>query len=130
MKSARLKLSLNNKGQSLVIFVALLPILLLIIAFIFELGNLSTIKNKYENEIKSTIEYGLNNQNDENLQNKLLRLLNENIEGNKEVQVDKDEIKVHVTYNPKGIYPSIFKQEFVIDLTYKGQFTTGKIEKE
>lgn len=81
MKSRPQKQSLNNKGQSLVVFVILLPILLLFMAFIFELGNITYLKNKYENEIKSTIEYGLKHQEDENLESKLNRLLDENLEG-------------------------------------------------
>lgn len=130
MKSRPQKQSLNNKGQSLVVFVILLPILLLFMAFIFELGNITYLKNKYENEIKSTIEYGLKHQEDENLESKLNRLLDENLEGNKEINITESSIEIHITHNPNGIYSEIFKQKFEIDLTYIGQFATGQIIKE
>ena len=130
MKSRPQKQSLNNKGQSLVIFVTLLPILLLFMASIFELGNITYLKNKYEDEIKSSIEYGLKHQEDENLESKLTRLLDENLEGNKEINITESSIEIHITHNPNGIYSELFKQKFEIDLTYNGQFATGKIIKE
>ena len=130
MKSRPLRQSLNSKGQSLVVFVVLLPILLLFMAFIFELGNITYLKSKYENEIKSTIEYGLKHQEDENLESKLNRLLDKNIEGNKEISITENSIEIHITHNPNGIYSELFKQQFEINLTYIGQFDTGKIIKE
>jgi len=130
MKSRPLRQSLNSKGQSLVVFVVLLPILLLFMAFIFELGNITYLKNKYENEIKSTIEYGLKHQEDENLESKLNRLLDENLEGNKEISITENSIEIHVTHNPNGIYSELFKKQFEINLTYIGQFDTSKIIKE
>lgn len=130
MKSRPLRQSLNSKGQSLVVFVVLLPILLLFMAFIFELGNITYLKNKYENEIKSTIEYGLKHQEDENLKSKLNRLLDENLEGNKEISITENSVEIHITHNPNGIYSELFKQQFEISLTYIGQFDTGKIIKE
>ena len=130
MKLKLLRRSLNSKGQSLVVFVVLLPVLLLFMAFIFELGNITHLKNKYENEIKSTIEYGLKHQEDENLKSKLNRLLDENLEGNKEISITENSIEIHITHNPNGIYSELFKQQFEISLTYIGQFDTGKIIKE
>ena len=130
MKLKPLRQSLNSKGQSLVVFVVLLPVLLLFMAFIFELGNITYLKNKYENEIKSTIEYGLKHQEDENLESKLNRLLDKNIEGNKEISITENSIEIHITHNPNGIYSELFKQQFEISLTYIGQFDTGKIIKE
>ena len=130
MKSRPLRQSLNSKGQSLVVFVVLLPILLLFMAFIFELGNITYLKSKYENEIKSTIEYGLKHQEDENLKSKLNRLLDENLEGNKEISITENSIEIHITHNPNGIYSELFKKQFEINLTYIGQFDTSKIIKE
>ena len=130
MKSRPLRQSLNSKGQSLVVFVVLLPVLLLFMAFIFELGNITYLKSKYENEIKSTIEYGLKHQEDENLESKLNRLLDENLEGNKEINITESSIEIHITYKSNGIYSELFKQQFEINLTYIGQFATGKIIKE
>ena len=52
---------MNNKGQSLVIFILILPILLLLFALIWEIGNLGFTINRYETEIKDTINYVLNN---------------------------------------------------------------------
>lgn len=121
---------MNNKGQSLVVFVFLIPVIFLIIGFIFELGDYTYQKNKYENEIKYTLQYGLKHFEDENLNEKLTKLLDKNLEGNKEINISDSEIKVHVLYKPKGIYSNLFKNKFEINLTYVANKDTNKIIKE
>ena len=50
---------MDNKGQSLVIFVLLLPIIFIILSIIWELGNMQLQISQYENAIKDNIKYGL-----------------------------------------------------------------------
>ena len=57
----------NNKGQALVEFVILIPVLMLLILSIFDLGNIILKKYKLENELDTIINY--NNNNDEQLMN-------------------------------------------------------------
>ncbi|WP_418209468.1 TadE/TadG family type IV pilus assembly protein [Bacteroides sp.] len=44
--------TLNNKGQSFVTFVMLLPIIIILLAIVVDVGNLAYTKHKYETEIQ------------------------------------------------------------------------------
>ena len=114
---------MDNKGQTLIIFVLILPILLLLFTLIWEIGNLSFTINKYEAEIKDTINYGLKNK--ENIdENTLINLLKENIDGNITVKID-DKIKIDVKEKYKALFK--FNNHFYIDITYIGYIENEKI---
>lgn len=80
----------NNHGQTLVLFIFILPIILSLVLLLINYSVLSSEKLKLENNIKSAIEYGLNLKlnniaiedgyltNDE-IKNKLDYLLKQNI---------------------------------------------------
>ena len=54
-------LKINNKGQSLVMFVLIIPIFLLILTLVYDVGNAIYEKDRLSNTNYLTIEYGLNN---------------------------------------------------------------------
>ncbi len=112
---------MNNKGQSLVIFVLILPALLLLITLTFEIGNLNYTVNKYKKEIKQTIEYGLNNIEKENLQAILTNLLKENIKGQINIEINNQIIKINIKDEIS------FTKKFDINITYIGYKENGKI---
>lgn len=107
---------MNNKGQSLVAFVLMVPIIFILVSFMFKIGNLSYLKNSYENEIKSVIKYGLNHLDDDNLENKLRVLLDSNIDGEKNIKIDNNVIIVNFK-----------KKDLKIDLTFTGKKENDKI---
>jgi len=78
---------MNNKGQSLVVFVLVLPLIILIIAGIMEVGRLYLTKTEYENNIIETINFGLDNLDKDNVKEKMMTLLDENISGTKNIQI-------------------------------------------
>ena len=111
---------MGNKGQTLVIFVLILPILLLLFALIWEVGNLQITVNKYETEIKDTIEYGLNNLDQENLKENLTNLLKANIDGDITIEINNGVIKINVKQKYKTLYNKLFNSSFDLDITYSG----------
>ena len=123
---------MGNKGQTLVIFVLILPILLLLFALIWEVGNLGFTINKYETEIKDTIEYGLNHLDDENLEDILTNLLKANLEGDINVEINNQVIKVNVKQKYDALFNNLLNNRFDIDLTYNGYIENNKfiIQKE
>ena len=52
---------LNNKGQSLVMFVLIIPIILLILVLIYDVGNALYEKNRMSNTNYLATNYGLDN---------------------------------------------------------------------
>ena len=117
---------MNNKGQTLIIFVLILPILLLLIALIWEIGNLQITKSQYEIAIKDTIEYGLNHQDQKNLNITLENLLKASTEGNIKIEI-KNYIKITVTKPYEGLYNNLFNHKFDIKLTYIGYKENNQI---
>ncbi len=119
-------MKLNNKGQSLVTVVLLLPLVILIIAAVFDIGNIMITQNKYENEIKNTIQYGLKNSKEPDIEQKIQTLLASNLKGFKEITVDENFIKIHVKDKRNGLFSTISKKQD-IDITYHGTIENGKI---
>ena len=122
---------MDNKGQSLIIFIILLPVIILMITGIWEIGNIMVVQTKYEREIKDTIKYGLKHLDEENIREKLKTLLNKNVEGNKEITIKESEITIKINYTYKSLYSSIIKNKN-ITVKYTGKTQNNKItiEKE
>lgn len=118
---------MDSKGQTLVIFVLILPILLLLFALIWEVGNLGLTINKYETEIKDTIEYGLNHLDDENLEEVLTNLLKANLDGKISVEINNQAIKVNVKQKYDAMFNNLLNHKFDIDLTYNGYIENKKL---
>jgi len=115
---------MNSRGQVLVIFVILLPIFLMVLTLIIDLGMLFIEKRKIDNNTYDALEYYL----DSNDKDKTIKLIEKNIE---DVEVDiKDNynsVEVNVSKEYKGIYNIIYDNE--IKITYIGNKETKKIIK-
>ena len=55
---------MNNKGQILIIFVIMLPILLIILSIAIDLGLLYVDKRNMDNNLKDAVTYYLNHKED------------------------------------------------------------------
>ncbi len=109
------KLLLNDKGQVLVLFVILLPVLLLALFVVVEISNLSILKSKTTNTIREIISYGLNNNGDD-VSSQLNNLIDINIKyDSKEVFVTDNEIEVRIVQNEK-----LFGRNIELKYNYKG----------
>lgn len=125
-------MKLSNKGQSLVLFVMLLPIIFMVIALVVQASYLSISKKNYDDNVREAVSYGLNHLDDADIQNKLIRLLDENIEGQKQVSVSNDKVRIKVSDKIDGMFSSIFKDMYSVEVTYIGYLDNGKkrIEKD
>ena len=94
----------NNKGQALVEFVILIPVLMLLILSIFDLGNVILKKYKLENELDTIINYY--NNNDEQLMNSYASMNEINI---KKERKNNDMINIKVSYDVKINTPLLNK---------------------
>ncbi len=117
---------MNNKGQTLVVFVLLLPLVMMITASVIEIGRLSIINTEYKNSITDAINYGLDNLDKENVSDKMKKLLDKNISGTKNIDINDGVIKIHVTSSLDGMFSSILKKAYSIDITYIGYLEADK----
>ncbi len=112
---------INNKGQTLVIFVIMLPIILTMFTLIIDLGILYIDKRNVDNNVSSAVEYYLNNILDDNIETKLTSMLNKNIKDIENIYVNNtsEYIEVKVIKKNKSLY-KIITNDNNIEVTYKG----------
>ncbi len=81
---------MNNKGQSLISFVLIVPIILLTLFMVYDIGNMVLLKGQLDNINYLTIDYGLDKLDDVDLNNKLTEMINKNKD-----DIDKIEININ-----------------------------------
>ena len=114
---------LNNKGQSLVLFIILLPILLLVLILVLDIGKLIIVKNELNNINDIVMDYGLSNLDKDNLENELIKLINLNKDDIDNINVTIEDDKIYITLDEKinGIFTSFIDIPiFDIKLSYVG----------
>ena len=94
-------LKINNKGQSLVMFVLIIPIFLLILTLVYDVGNAIYEKDRLSNTNYLTIEYGLNNI-DTVTENDLKNLIQQNTSNLKYIYVTIEENQIDDFYKLIG----------------------------
>ncbi len=68
----------NNKGQSLVLFIFIIPIILIILLSIIDIGNLIIEKNEIDNINYLTVDYALEHLEEKELDTKIKNMINKN----------------------------------------------------
>ncbi len=113
---------LNNKGQSLVLFVILIPIFLGIMVLVIDMGNVINYKQDMDNISKLVIDYGLDNMDKADVLNDMKELAKLNNEKfSFEINFNDMEFYVNSSYYVNGIFSNIFKMKgFLVKSKYKG----------
>ena len=107
---------LNNKGQVLVLFAILLPILLIILLLGIEISNITRTKTETKNKIQEIIKENLNHY-DEQTNSRVNILIEKNIKDIKEKEIftSEDEIRIHIKQEKK-----LFGRKIELNYKYKG----------
>lgn len=128
---------INNKGQTLVLFLLLLPIILIILVSVINYGMLSFEKQKLENNIKYAIEYGLKLKQNETIvedgiltndeiKNKIEYLLKQNISYDKlEIDVNDYSVSIFLEKKNNELLNIISNNKFEFD--YYGTIVNNQI---
>ncbi len=115
---------MNKKGQTLVVFVLFLPVLVIVITMIINKSNMYYDKRNMENIAKEAINYGLSNIEDENIENKIKIFISKNIDCEKEVKIEDGEIRVTLKKENKTIKKILGYGN--IKIKYKGKIEDNK----
>ena len=121
----------NSKGQTLVIFVVFLPIILLLMATIIDMGIMYYNKNQLDNLNMMVIEYGINNFENNNLNEKLNNLIdkNDNKIINKNINIKDNQLEIILEKNIESTFGKVIGlDEYKIKSHYVG--TNEKDKKE
>ena len=129
---------LNNRGQSLILFVIVLPLLLLILVLVIDIGRVISLKQELNNINEIVLDYGidyLNNDMDDNIdsissiENKLIEIIELNKDDIDEidVRIDNNKINILLSDSVDGIFSSILDIDmFDIKSSYVGYMDNNK----
>lgn len=115
-------MKLNNKGQSLVIFILIIPIILLLFVLIYDVADAIYEKNRLSNTSYLAIEYALDNINsiDENSVVDYILKNSDNL-NNISVIIDDGKVDIELGKNIKGFFGKSFNFDLVeIKTKYSG----------
>ena len=120
---------LNNKGQSLVMFVMILPILLMIIMMVIDIGKMVQRREELDSINYILVDYGLDNIEINNLEDKLREILDKNDKSIDivKINIDKESLEVEVILRDK-VDLLIFKDNklFRVKSDYIGRVVDNK----
>ena len=110
---------MNNKGQTLVLFVLMLPIIIFIMLLVIDVSNMVITKQELNNINKMVLNYGLDIIEEENIENKLEDMINKNISTNEHtIKIDDGTIELDLKKEIKGIITK--KKIYEVKSVYKG----------
>ena len=110
---------MNNKGQTLVLFVLMLPIIIFIMLLVIDVSNMVITKQELNNINKMVLNYGLDIIEEENIENKLEDMINKNISTNEHtIKIDDGTIEIDLKKEIKGIITK--KKIYEVKSIYKG----------
>ncbi len=112
---------MNNKGQTLVLFIIMLPIILLVLLITIEIGNIYIEKTKTINVIKETIKTSLKNDLSNDAINALIELNVKDIK-TKQIYTSDEEIEIKLIQEKK-----VFGKKIEIQYKYNGLKQEEKI---
>lgn len=121
--------SLNNKGQSLILFVLMLPVLLFVMILVIDMGNLMVEKQKLNNINYIMIDYGLSNLTKEDLEEYIYNYLKLNDEKIDKIKVSKtdNDITINLGKKESSMLGHILNlKEVEIISSYKGSIIDDK----
>lgn len=88
---------MNNKGQSLVLFVILIPILFMILFMVYEVGRMALLKHELNDINYLVIDCVLDKTTNENNTDDIKELINKNKSDIDNIEVKIEDEKIYVT---------------------------------
>ena len=120
---------LNNKGQSLILFVLFIPILLLVLVLVVDIGKIINLKTELDNISNIVLDYGLDNLDNEELVKELedlVRLNKSNID-NINIKKEEDKIYIYLEDNNEGVFLGLVNISiFSLKSSYVGYFENNE----
>ena len=107
-------IKLNNKGQSLVLFIVIIPIILLVFVLVYDIGTAIYEKNRLSNTSYMVIDYALDNI-DSIDENDLISLITKNTDNLSGISVliDNGKVNIKLTKNIKGVFGRAFNFDLI-----------------
>lgn len=124
---------MNNKGQSLVLFILIIPILIGIMALVIDCGKVLYTKSKQENTIELILEYTKEDLKNNTLEEeKVKKLIDKNLENNKNIiTIEKEKVSILTKEEVEGIFSKILGfKEFKVETKIISYLDNNKVKIE
>ncbi len=119
---------MNNKGQTLVLFLFILPILLVMFITLYQLGHLQLEKKELEKSMEEVIRYGVDYWGTETIEEDMIVMFQKSFPNisreNIAIEVEQDKVKMSVWKE----YNLSFWRKETIHLSYEGEKIDGKVQ--
>lgn len=138
---------LNNRGQSLILFIIILPVILIVLVLVIDIGRVMVLKQELDNINKIVLDYGIDYVNkidnndlvdsnindltsndiklfdDDDIKNEIenLIVLNKNDIDMVNIKMDDDKIYINLEESVKGIFSKLINVSiFKVKSSYVG----------
>lgn len=120
---------LGNKGQSLVLFILIFPVMLFVMVLVIDCGRVMIEKKELDNVSKIVIQYGFDHITEEDVEDKMVSLFELNVDDvDVNVNVCEDMIDVSGVKYVDGVFSSIIHMNgFKIESNYSGIVIDNKV---
>ncbi len=118
---------MDNKGQSLILFVIILPIIAMFFVLLIDVTSYEMNDHHIKNTITDNLKVILDSEEKDN--EKITNVIKQNIEdGNVEVIINDNNIEINVTYKHKSFSKKLISNEPTVNYHYCGNYETKEIE--
>ena len=118
---------MNNRGQSLVLFILLIPLVLMILYAVYEIGRMTLLKHELDNINAIALDYGINKMNDENIDIEIKELIKKNKNDIDKIDIKILDKKMYITLEASlSKSTSLFKNIFIVKSSYVGYMNNDK----
>ncbi|HHU55039.1 MAG TPA: hypothetical protein GXZ63_04395 [Mollicutes bacterium] len=122
---------MNNRGQTLIVFILLLPLIGLLLAFVINEGYVYIAKRALASDVKEAINYRFKlEEDDEVIYDKIQNYIYKNVDNISflDIKISNDYIKIITSINVKAELPMIIKRNsFLITVAYEGYISDDKV---
>lgn len=115
-------MNLNNKGQSLVMFIIMIPLIIILLALVYDFGNIIYQKERLDNTAYMAISYGLNNI-DSISENDIVSLIRKNSDDANyiDVKINDNIINIIIKKDVKTVFNNFNLDFDTIISEYRGE---------
>ena len=118
---------MDNKGQSLIFFVLILPIIILFFVLLIDVTSYELNHNHIKNTIIDNLKVILNN--DEKDTNKIIGVIKSNIDDSDvDAIILENEIEINVSYKHKSFSKKLISNEPTVNYHYCGNYENKEIK--
>lgn len=124
---------MNKKGQVLVAFILLLPVIILFMGLLYDFGTLGYKKKQAVNIVEDAVKYGVYHIKDSDTSLKMEELLKTNLKNieNLKIEIKDDTVKIDVIIKEKGMFSKLFdKNLYRIRIEKIGYLNEGVLKIE